>query len=87
MHGCTSVELELRGKKYATDVVVVSSLTSEGILGLDFLREQKAIIDLAGGKLHLTEHGYDIPLGNLNPLRDHPTETSSSYMDSGSTSP
>jgi hypothetical protein len=74
IHGCASVELELRGKKYATEIVVVSPLTSEGILGLDFLRGQNAVIDLAGKKLHLKEDGSDIPLGDPKPLRDHPTE-------------
>ena len=47
VRGCATVELELKGKKYSTEIVVVSPLTSEGILGLDFFYQQNAVIDLA----------------------------------------
>ena len=48
IHGSASIELELEGEPFSTDVVVVSPLTSEAILGLNFLQEQQATIDLPG---------------------------------------
>ena len=74
VHGCASVKLELGGNEYSTDIVVVSPLTSEGILGLNFLQQQKAVIDLSNRKLHLERDGHDIPLANPTQLKDHPTE-------------
>lgn len=46
VHGCASVGLELEGETFAAEVLVVSPLTSEAILGLDFLQKQQASIDL-----------------------------------------
>ena len=45
-----------------TDVVVVSPLTSEAILGVDFLQKEHASIDLSDTRLHLKERGCDILL-------------------------
>ena len=47
IHGSARVELDLEGEKFTTEIVVVSPLTSEAILGLDFLQGQQASIDLA----------------------------------------
>ena len=41
-HGSTLLTLELAGNAVPVECVVVSALTSEGILGLDFLTKQKA---------------------------------------------
>ena len=54
VHGCVSVDLEMGSQKFVTDIVVVSSLMSEAILGLDFLMEQQTSINLT---LHLNERG------------------------------
>ena len=62
IHGCACVTLELGGGKYQTDFVVVSPLTSEAILGIDFLQVQKAVIDVGCRMLHLRESGCNIPL-------------------------
>ena len=52
-------------------MVVVSPLTSEAILGIDFLQAQQAMIDLGRGTLQLRQSGCDI-------LLDAPTHTKSS---------
>ena len=70
IHGSACVELELEGKKFMTEIVVVSPLTSEAILGLNFLQEQQAVIDLGGKRLHLKASGCDIPLGDPTTLRE-----------------
>ena len=59
IHGSAHVELQLEGKKFMTNIVVVSPLTSEAILGLDFLQEQQATIDLAAKRLCLRGGGKD----------------------------
>ena len=67
IHGCACVELELEGaKKFTTEVVVVSPLTSEAILGLDFLKRHRARIDLENKQLHLTD--CTLPLHELEPV-------------------
>ena len=65
VHGCVSVELKLGTERFVTEVVVASPLTSEAILGLDFLVEHQASIDLTTKTLHLRERGCNIQ------LRDH----------------
>jgi len=62
IHGCACATLGLGGKEFQTEFVVVSPLTSEAILGIDFLQVQRAIIDLGCGMLHLQESGCDISL-------------------------
>ena len=44
------------------DVVVVSPLTTEAILGLDFLHQHGAQIYLPGRKISLTDQGITLPL-------------------------
>ena len=46
IHGSARVELELGEEKFATEIVEVSPLTTEAILGLDFLSQHRASIDL-----------------------------------------
>ena len=72
--GCASVELELGGEKFMVEIVVVSSLTSEAILGLDSLREQEASIDLASRRLHLKGKRCNIPLNDPTTAHEHAFE-------------
>ena len=44
--GCACVNLGMGGRNFRTDMVVVSPLTSEAILGIDFLQAQQAVVDL-----------------------------------------
>ena len=46
VHGSTTIDLHFNEHSVTTDVVVVSPLTAEGILGLDFLQDHQAYIDL-----------------------------------------
>ena len=62
IHGSARVELDLEGEKFTTEIVVVSPLTSETILGLDFLQGQQASIDLATKTLSLKGGGRALPL-------------------------
>ncbi len=55
VHGQAKVDLWLYGHRYPTRVVVVSPLTTEAILGLDFLRERKASIDLGRAELRICQ--------------------------------
>ena len=62
IHGSARVKLELEGEEFMVNTMVVSPLTSEAILGLDFLQEQQALIDLASKRLSLRSKGCIIPL-------------------------
>ncbi|KAL5516105.1 hypothetical protein EMCRGX_G001376 [Ephydatia muelleri] len=57
-----AMQLGLGGKMFAVDTVIVESLTSEGILGLDFLEKYECIIDAANGVLTLGDSGLHIQL-------------------------
>ena len=46
VHGRTTVSLDLAGERFELAVTVVSPLTSEAILGVDFLQPHQATIDL-----------------------------------------
>ena len=48
-------------------------VSSEEILGLDFLHQQNVVIDLASKRLHLKEDESAISLGDLKQHRDYPT--------------
>ena len=66
INGSAFVELELEGvKKFMTEVVVMSTLTSEYILSFDFLKQHRARIDLENKQLHLTD--CTLPLRELEP--------------------
>ena len=60
--GSALVVLELNDVVLPVDVVVVSPLTSEGILGLDFLKKQRITIDLGSEQIQLLERDISIPL-------------------------
>lgn len=74
VRGCASVQLELGGEEFMVEIVVVSPLTSEAILGLDFLREHEASIDLASRRLHLKGNGCNILLNDPTAAREHALE-------------
>ena len=52
----------MKGKTVPTDVVIVSPLTTEGIVGLDFLQNEKASIDLDKEQIYLPERNCTLPL-------------------------
>ena len=62
IHGCADIMLGVGGRNFKTEMVVVSPLTSEAILGLDFLQRQRALIDLDRPRLCLKESACNIPL-------------------------
>ena len=70
VRGCVEVELIVANEKFKMDVVIVGSLTSEAILGLDFLRRFEAIIDLKEKQLILPERGCRLPLTENLPLTE-----------------
>ena len=53
VHGQVCVSITAQGKALETEALVVSPLTTEGILGLDFLKKHQATIDVRNGQLLL----------------------------------
>ena len=47
------VTVVAQGNTFETQALVVSPLTTEGILGLDFLKKHQATIDVRNRQLHL----------------------------------
>ena len=60
--GTARVELTLEHKKVFVTMLVVDSLTAEGIIGIDFLKNHKCIIDIPNSRLHFTRWKLDVPL-------------------------
>ena len=69
VHGCVCVNLVLGDREYQTNMVIVSPLTSEAILGIDFLQGQQAVIDLGHRRLCLKESGCEIQLHSASPIQ------------------
>ena len=55
------MEIDLAGEKFPMEVVVVSTLMTEAILGIDFLHKYRANIDLGEKKHSLGEQGCTLP--------------------------
>ena len=48
--GCTNMDLAIAGGKFPSEVIVVDSLMTEGILGVDFLKKHRCNVDLKEGR-------------------------------------
>ena len=57
IRGQTTAELEFEGKQFTTRVVIAASLSTEAIIGLDFLEHIQATIDLVNEKIILPNDG------------------------------
>ena len=68
VYGKARVNLEVDGEKMAIDAAIVSPLTSEAILGLDFLKEHKALIDIPQKQLYLGDKKRAPPLRESAPV-------------------
>ena len=64
IHRRTETELDLRGHLFTTDVVIAACLSTEAILGLDFLEKIGATIDLVNNKIILADQGRSLMLQN-----------------------
>ena len=64
VRGSAVINLSLMGLKVNQTLIVADSLTSQGILGMDFLESNHCILDLADGKL--STGGKTIPLDPLH---------------------
>ena len=51
VYGHITADLTIEGHPYSMDMVVVSPLTTEAILGLDFMKKNEVSLDLGKGKL------------------------------------
>lgn len=54
------VQLVMAEQQLEQKLIIADSLTSQGILGLDFLESNQCVLDLAQGRLLI--HGEGIPL-------------------------
>ena len=73
IHGRASVNRRLGQKKFDSEVVVASPLTSKATLGTDFLLKEQAAIDLMAGRLYLRRRGCNINLKSFTLVNDQVT--------------
>ena len=74
VHGTTTVSVKVNHDyTLPTDVLVVSPLTAEAILGLDFLQKHGGKIDLPNKRLHLSDRRISLPL-QAPPMLSSPTK-------------
>lgn len=62
VHGQAEVQVEVQGELLQAEVLVVSPLTTEAILGLDFLRKHKVTIDIREKRLTLSRSSVTLSL-------------------------
>ena len=53
VNGQAKIDLSLEGHCYPTDIVVVIPLTTEAILGLDFMKKNEVTVDLGKGQIFI----------------------------------
>ncbi len=70
--GCKKVQLRIADNAYEALVIVVDTMTAEGILRLDFLQQNRCTIDLAEKILHLADRRASLP---LRPEEGQPMKT------------
>ena len=51
VQGSVTVELEMSGQIFVQELIVANTLTSEGILGLNFLEANECVVDLSRGEM------------------------------------
>ena len=74
VHGQVRAVMVVQGHTLEMEALVVSPLTTEGILGLNFLKEHEATIDVKSKGLLLRTCGCTLPLMEVNtPCRTQPT--------------
>ena len=66
--GYTNMDLAIAGGKFPSEVIVVDSLMTEGILGVDFLKKHRCNVDLEEGRLTLDNGKFSTAL--LNKVED-----------------
>ena len=66
--GYTNMDLAIAGGKFPSEVIVVDSLMTEGILGVDFLKKHRCNVDLEEGRLILDNGKFSTAL--LNKVED-----------------
>ena len=74
VHGQGRVDLDIAGEKLEVDVVMVSPLTVDAILGLNFLQRHRATIDIGKRQLRLKDSGSTIPLSASPPTDQRPQQ-------------
>ena len=55
IEGSVSVPFTIGKATFNHEFIVVNEITAEAILGLDFLEAKKCVLDLAGGKIQITD--------------------------------
>lgn len=65
MAGSRNIQLRFGSKLYPTRMLVAEALTTDLILGRDFLKQHKCTVELGEENLlHLTQEGVTLPLGS-----------------------
>lgn len=62
VYGCCLVSLNFSGEVFEWSMLIVDSLTSEGIIGLDFLEYHSCTINTATRCLHFGKNNMSFPL-------------------------
>ena len=74
IRGCSQVKIRLaKQESFQHQVLVIDSLMSEGILGLDFLQEHNCTINLSHQLLEVPSGGSKIPLESTHKVH-HPVD-------------
>ena len=69
LYGSAPVQVQLATERFAIEVMVVETPTADLILGRDFLRNQKCVIEMgkANDMLHVKSRGLKLPISKGQP--------------------
>ena len=60
--GQVKTDVLVAGETFVQSMMIVKALATEGILGMDFLKDNECTINVGEGLLHITSKGITLPL-------------------------
>jgi len=71
LHGCADITIHLSNIPFTTTIVIADGLTTEAILGLDFLQTNRCVLDMGQRTLQVSRY----PPIPLSPPQPHPSSS------------
>ena len=80
IHGSTDTLIDFGEHSFKHQIIVADSLTTEAILGLDFLEAQKCMIDTGQSRLIFKELGISLPIQRQQKLETTGSATMCAFV-------
>ena len=65
LKGTANITMEVQGKIFILEVIVVNHITTGAILGLDFMSKEQCVLNVGHGTLRIDSAGIEVPLSRV----------------------